>query len=596
MPPPARNHSGCSSPPRGSAIQRASGAAAAASAPSSAMLTRMRLRERCDGFTPRPIARIGPCQLSDTVPRTARGGSTIRLQAHLLFALVVALVSASIVRVMIRWGTLDQPGARSSHTQPTPKGGGVGIACAFVFGMMVLFAAAGRARVPDAPFLGLIGAACLIAAVSYADDVRSWSAITKLLAQSAAALAAIGCGIRFGVLHLPWFGAWDSGWLGIPLTAGWILFATNAVNFIDGLNGLASGSVALACLILAGIGWAERDWFVHVSSLVLAAGILGFLPFNYPRARIFMGDVGSQFCGFVLAVIGVLAAGFGAQTLSVLLVPMLLAGILFDVAFTLARRLVAGDRLMQAHRSHLYQLAHRAGRPAWAITLVHWGMVAWGGVCCLAFQVASGSWKTALPAAVLLPQLLWLALVLSVGSTGEDRRLVGRTPAMAGVRVNLAVGAAAAAFLGGARLARRACRLVHDRAQVPQESGTLQRALNQNATAVHRIDLAACEVELPQTVERACDRGLGHVQVGCKAAYRMRALLKVARQEHAQLPGGQVGAVPAHQGHDRITEYADHLVGLLNCSHFHFPFIPGPIVGPLDHLGNSSNRLGSRPF
>ncbi len=336
----------------------------------------------------------------------------MRLQAHLLFAVFVALVSAAIVRLMIRWGALDHPGARSSHTQPTPKGGGVGIAAAFVFGMAVLFATAGQARVPDTPFLGLIAAASGIAAVSYADDLRSWSAGVKLAAQLAAALLAIGCGIRFRVLHLPWLGAWNTGWLGIPLTAAWILFATNAVNFIDGLNGLASGSVAIACLILAGIGWVQGDWFVHVASLVLAAAVAGFLPYNYPRARIFMSDVGSQFCGFVLAVIGVLSADFGAQTLSVLLVPMLLAGVLFDVVFTLIRRVVAGERLTQAHRGHLYQIAHRAGRPAWAVTLVHWAMVAWGGVCCLAFEAACGVWKPLLPFAVLVPQALWLTLVL----------------------------------------------------------------------------------------------------------------------------------------------------------------------------------------
>jgi UDP-GlcNAc:undecaprenyl-phosphate GlcNAc-1-phosphate transferase len=201
--------------------------------------------------------------------------------------------------------------------------------------------------------------------------------------------------------------------LGVPLTAAWVLFATNAVNFIDGLNGLASGSAAIACLFLAGIGWAEGDWFVQVASLVLAAGIAGFLPFNYPRAQIFMGDVGSQFCGFVLAMLGVLAAGFGAQTLSVLLVPMLLMGILFDVAFTLLRRALAGERITQAHRSHLYQVANRAGVPAAQVTLVYWTMTVWGGLCCLAFGAVTGAWKPAVPFAVLVPQFAWLAFVIA---------------------------------------------------------------------------------------------------------------------------------------------------------------------------------------
>jgi len=324
----------------------------------------------------------------------------------------LAGVSALLVYVMTRMGTLDHPGARSSHTRPTPKGGGVGIVVAFVLGTSLLFAGARHARVPDLPFLGLIGASVGIAAVSYADDLRDWPFKVKLAAQLAAALVAILCGIRFRVLNLPWLGAVDTGWLGVPLTAFWVVFATNALNFIDGLNGLASGSVGLACLFLAGFAWAQADAFVEAASVVLAAGIAGFLPFNYPKARIFMGDVGSQFCGFISAILGVLAARFGAQTLSVLLVPMLLFGIYFDVVFTLIRRLLAGNRLTEAHRSHLYQVAQRAGMPAQIVTLIHWAMVAWGGMCCLGFAAMSGPGKPLVPLAVAVPQAVWLWYVL----------------------------------------------------------------------------------------------------------------------------------------------------------------------------------------
>ena len=335
----------------------------------------------------------------------------MRPAAYLTFAVTLALLSAAIVRRMIRIGTLDHPGERSSHTTPTPKGGGVGIVAAFVLGLVLLYLGAGRARVPDAPFLGLIAAAVGIAAVSYTDDVRNWPFTVKLGAQLAAALVAIASGICLRVVHLPFLGAVDTGWLGVPLTAAWIVFATNAVNFIDGLNGLASGSVAIACLFLAGIAATQGDLFVQVTSLVLAAGIAGFLPYNYPTARIFMGDVGSQFCGFVLAALGVLSAGFGAQTLSVLLVPMMLFAILFDVAFTLIRRASAGDPITQAHRGHLYQVANRSGVPAWAVTLVYWDMAGWGGVCGLRFDSTPDEWPW-LFACVLAPPLAWMAIVV----------------------------------------------------------------------------------------------------------------------------------------------------------------------------------------
>ncbi|MGH7040912.1 MAG: undecaprenyl/decaprenyl-phosphate alpha-N-acetylglucosaminyl 1-phosphate transferase, partial [Acetobacteraceae bacterium] len=127
--------------------------------------------------------------------------------------------------------------------------------------------------------------------------------------------------------------------------------------------------------------------------------------------RIFMGDVGSQFCGFVLAMLGVVAGRFDGVELSLLLVPMLLSGVLFDVAFTLARRALAGERLTAPHRGHLYQVAQRAGVPAVAVALVHWGFAAFGGVCCLVFIAAPPAWKPYVPLLTLGPQLAWLWFV-----------------------------------------------------------------------------------------------------------------------------------------------------------------------------------------
>ena len=205
-------------------------------------------------------------------------------------------------------------------------------------------------------------------------------------------------------------------------TLAWILFATNAMNFIDGLNGLASGVACLASIALAVIAATMSAWFVYFASLLLAAGLAGFLPFNFPRARIFMGDVGSQFCGFVLAVLGVVAARFEQVELSALLVPLLLFGVLYDVAFTLVRRAVAGDRLTQPHRSHLYQVAHRSGLDAVWVTLVQWGFVLWGALCCAVFLRATGLGKPLVLLLVLVPQLIWTGIVAGMAR----RAAIGR--------------------------------------------------------------------------------------------------------------------------------------------------------------------------
>ncbi len=330
---------------------------------------------------------------------------------HIELACVLALMSATLVRVMIGIGVMDTPDRRKSHTRPTPKGGGVGIVAAFLAGMYILYRYAEFSRLADPYFRGVILAAVAISVVAFLDDMRDWPFTVKLAAQVIAALMAVASGLYVTEYRVPYVGPLDLGWLGVVATLAWILFATNAMNFIDGLDGLAAGTALVASGFLAYIAIGQEGSFVYFAALLLAAGLVGFLPFNFPRARIFMGDVGSQFCGFMLAVLGVAAARFGAIEMSFLLVPMLLSGVLLDVAFTLVRRALAGQRLTAAHRSHVYQVAHRAGIPAPAVAMVHWGFAAFGGVCCLVFIHVPSQWKPFVPFLVLPPQLVWLALV-----------------------------------------------------------------------------------------------------------------------------------------------------------------------------------------
>jgi UDP-GlcNAc:undecaprenyl-phosphate GlcNAc-1-phosphate transferase len=184
------------------------------------------------------------------------------------------------------------------------------------------------------------------------------------------------------------------------------------MNFIDGLNGLAGGVALIAASFLAAIAAFSGGWFAYFAALLLAAGLAGFLPFNFPHARIFMGDVGSQFCGFVLTVLAVVASRFDGVELSFLIVPMLLSAVLFDVAFTLIRRAVAREALTEPHRGHLYQVAQRSGVPALAVTLAHWGFATFGGVCALAFVAAPSPAKPFVPLLTLLPQIYWLSFVM----------------------------------------------------------------------------------------------------------------------------------------------------------------------------------------
>ncbi len=181
------------------------------------------------------------------------------------------------------------------------------------------------------------------------------------------------------------------------LGLGWILFTTNATNFMDGLNGLAAGSAAVACLAFALAAGGAAAW----PAWLVVAGVVGFLPFNYPAARIFMGDVGSQFLGFVLA--GLALRHAGTPRLSAIL-PLGLSPLLLDAAFTLLRRARAGARLTEAHRGHLYQVAQRAGMPAWAVSAAYWAMAGWAGGCGVAWGAGGDAvWL----GAALMPFGVW---------------------------------------------------------------------------------------------------------------------------------------------------------------------------------------------
>jgi UDP-GlcNAc:undecaprenyl-phosphate GlcNAc-1-phosphate transferase len=335
------------------------------------------------------------------------------LLQHLAFAAGLAVVSAVAVRLMIAFPILDHPNARSAHVRPTPRGGGVGVVVAFILGMLVLYQVADFARVAERQFIGVILAAVAIAGVALWDDMRDLSAKLRLAAQCGAALVAVASGLIVTRLSIPYVGIVDLGWVGPLLTLVWIVGCTNAVNFMDGLDGLVGGTLLIVAAALCVVAADQQGWFVYAASLFLAAGFAGFLPFNLHPARIFMGDVGSQFAGFVMAVLAVSASRFDGQQLSFLLVPLLMFGLLFDAGFTLVRRAMMGERVLSAHRTHLYQLAQRAGVGVRAVAAVHWGFAAFHASLAWAFLAAPVGSKQFVVVPAVIVQLAWLAFVVS---------------------------------------------------------------------------------------------------------------------------------------------------------------------------------------
>ncbi len=336
----------------------------------------------------------------------------LALPRHLALMGGLAIFSAIIVRIMIFIGVPDRPNARKAHTHTTPKSGGVGIVAAFILGVLLLYYHGQVSRLAPGYFIGVIAAAVLMAGISLLDDILDLSFLIKLATQLIAALVAVASGLVVHTLSLPHLGVVDIGWAGLPLTVFFLLFVTNAMNFIDGLNGLASGVTLIACLFLAGIAGLCGGFFVYTAALLLAGGVLGFLPYNYPRGKIFMGDVGSQFCGFMLALFGVAATRFEGVPLSFLLVPFLLSGVLYDVTFTLIRRSLARENIARAHNGHLYQVVRRAGMDARLVAAIHWGFAIIGGLTAIAFLCTSEWERIAIGLAPLAVQLAWTDYVV----------------------------------------------------------------------------------------------------------------------------------------------------------------------------------------
>lgn len=305
------------------------------------------------------------------------------MQKSFLFVVVWAF-SVLLVRMMIHVRVLDHPVARSAHDTPIPTGGGIGIMTAFMAGFAPACTIWGPASARPATG-GFIGALALLCLVSWYDDLHTRPIALKLVAQFAAAMMIVAC--------LP---AYTS-----PLTTvggvAWLVFMANCVNFMDGLNGLVSGTSLCACLMLPWLAPAAMATAITPITGSMAAATAGFIPFNFPNARIFMGDVGSQGCGMVLGTLGLMLAHDGGTAWAI--VPLLMSGLLCDVIFTLVRRWRAGESIVTAHRGHLYQVAHRSGLPCTVLAPLAWAMCLWGGL--LAWLLRQG----ALP--------LWAAFTLA---------------------------------------------------------------------------------------------------------------------------------------------------------------------------------------
>jgi Fuc2NAc and GlcNAc transferase len=265
-----------------------------------------------------------------------------------------------------RRGVVDTPNQRSSHLIPTPRGGGLAIVIVSVTGITILFI---QGMIGSAVATALILGGCMVAVAGLKDDFSHVPAVIRLLVHSGAAcIAVLFCG---AITHVDLFSFHISlGYAAVILTILGLVWFVNLFNFMDGLDGFAASEALFVFFAVMMFAYAGKSAELVNSSLILAACVLGFLVFNWPRASIFMGDVGSSFLGFCIALF--IVVGDNRGFISIWTSLILTSPFWIDATITLARRLLRRERVYEAHRSHAYQHLQRRFSSHLSVCLVLW--------------------------------------------------------------------------------------------------------------------------------------------------------------------------------------------------------------------------------
>ncbi len=273
-----------------------------------------------------------------------------------ILSLGVSLILSFCLTPLVKWlavkiGAVDVPkDKRRMHDHPIPRLGGLAIFIGFVVAVL-LFADVNR------QLRGILLGGCIIVAVGVVDDSHPLGAGIKFILQIVAALIAVWHGVLIEMIANPLpFGDhyWDFGIMAVPITVIWIVAVTNSVNLIDGLDGLADGVSTIAALTMLIIALLMGDMGMGVICAALVGGCIGFIPYNRNPAKIFMGDTGATFLGFVLATVSVTGL-FKLYAVISFVVPFIILGFpIFDTASAFTRRILKGQNPMKADRSHTH--------------------------------------------------------------------------------------------------------------------------------------------------------------------------------------------------------------------------------------------------
>lgn len=269
-----------------------------------------------------------------------------------ILAFVIALIVAyfltpQIISLAVKTGAMDAPDERKVHTAPIPRLGGIAIYAAF---MIAVFFTVDMTN----EMIGLLLGGTVIVLVGILDDLKNLPAKVKLFGQIIAAAVLVSFDVRIDFISDPFGDMIYLEYLAIPVTLFWIVGLTNTVNLIDGLDGLAAGVSTIASITILLVALQQNVILIAVLTAALAGSSLGFLQYNFNPARIFMGDTGSMFLGYMLAGLSVIGAVKSAATIA-LIVPIFALGLpILDTTFAIVRRYMGGKPIFKPDRGHLH--------------------------------------------------------------------------------------------------------------------------------------------------------------------------------------------------------------------------------------------------
>lgn len=304
----------------------------------------------------------------------------------LALSLVLSLLFTRIWRGgATRWGVMDHPVSRSSHTEPVATCGGFAIFGAFWLTTLAL------QWPPSQLTIGILLGSVILVGVCFWDDTRGLPALPRLAAQMGVAVLTYAWGLRVVGVTNPLSAFVGPEYLSLgywsgPVTVLWLVFVVNAVNWLDGIDGLAAGVSSIAAITLAAVAISGNRADIAIAAAALAGSALGFLRHNFSPARVFMGDVGAMFLGYILACLAVGGAVKGPTAL-VLVVPVLVLGLpIYDSATTILARLWARRPIYYPDRGHLHHRLMDKGLSVRETVLLMYGIT---GLLCM---MALGAW------------------------------------------------------------------------------------------------------------------------------------------------------------------------------------------------------------